>query len=79
MSKRKKQKRKRHERRNEEPQKLTTKQRWAIVVSFALLFGLSLVPYAMDLVENPDLGNAVLLITVAGACIAVLTVILKYH
>ena len=78
MGKRHRQRRKRATVQPKRAQKLTTKQRWITFFAFVGVFGLTLIPYAVDLVQKPNLHNGVLLCLMVAGFVFGVIMLLRY-
>ena len=58
---------------------MSTKQRWTVGLVGLVLFGLSMVPYVGDLIQHPNVGNAVLLLLIVSVAVWLGIVVLKHH
>ena len=59
-------------------QRLAPKGRWIAGTIMAVVFGCSLVPYAMDLSEHPEAHNAILLCLGTAIFVASIVLVLRH-
>ena len=78
MTKRRTRERTRKQRKLMEQRKRKAKRKWLHAAIFLLIFGITLVPYIVDLVRHPNLDNAILL-TVGAALIVSITILTFRH
>lgn len=59
--------------------RLTTLQRWKWYILFVLAYGALLTPYIADVIQYPNVANAIVLTVIAGGGIFVFVVAMKHH
>lgn len=79
MARRKRSTRRRPHVKQKKQSTLSTRQRWIVGTVVLVLLGLSLMPYVMDLIRRPDVGNAVLLVLTTSAVVVLIGIVVRHH